>query len=94
MLGLILHQQHKDDDAKAALEKAAELAPDNFSALDKLVELDLAAKHYDAASERSNNCFRRIANTAAPHFLEAKIYSAQARRRTSPRAESALRESG
>ncbi|HST29293.1 MAG TPA: tetratricopeptide repeat protein [Chthoniobacterales bacterium] len=92
MLGLILHQQKKDDDARAALEKAAELAPDDFNALDKLVELDLLTKRYDAATARVQEVLRKNPNTAPAHFLEAKVYIGHGAQGDLPRAESALRK--
>jgi len=92
MLGLILHQQQKDDEARTALEKAAELAPDNFNFLDKLVELDLAAKRYDSAKERVQTLAQKNPNAAAPYFLEAKIYSSSGPQQDLSRAESSLRK--
>src|SRR5207237_9238333 len=52
LLGVILQQQNKVTEAREALEKAAQLAPDNPSSLQQLVELDIASKNYPAGHRR------------------------------------------
>ena len=51
-LGLTLRQAKRNDEARQAFEKAAQLAPDNLWPVDQLVELDLLDKHFDAARQR------------------------------------------
>ena len=46
-LGLTFRQAKRNDEARQAFEKAAELAPDNLWLVDQLVELDLLDKHFD-----------------------------------------------
>src|SRR5207248_5142344 len=89
-LGLSLRQQKKNNEARQAFEKSAELAPDNFNPIDQLVEMDLADKRYDAATQRVEQQLSKHPDIAASHFLEAKIYIAHATQRDADRAEAAL----
>ena len=49
-LGLTLRQAKRNDEARQAFEKAAELAPDSLWPVDQLVELDLLDKHFDCCA--------------------------------------------
>src|SRR2546428_626400 len=89
-LGLTLRQQKKDDEARQAFAKSSELAPDNFNPVDQLVQMDLADKHYDAATKRVEEQLTKHPDAAASHFLEGKIYVAHAGPRDFERAEAAL----
>src|SRR4029077_18183689 len=44
VLGLIFRQAKRNDEARQAFEKAAQLAPDNLGLIDQLVDLDLMNK--------------------------------------------------
>src|SRR5206468_5096824 len=50
--GLIYLQQNKKGEARKALEKALDIAPDYIPGIEQLVELDLADKQYDTALQR------------------------------------------
>src|SRR6266568_1676922 len=52
LLGVILQQQNKVTEAREALEKAEQLAPDNPSSFEHLVDLDIAGKSYPAGHRR------------------------------------------
>ncbi len=76
-LGLTLRQARRNDEARQAFEKAAELAPDNLWLVDQLVELDLLDKHFDSARQRIRRQFQKTPDLPAPHFLEGKILIAE-----------------
>ena len=88
-LGLVLRLQRKNKEARAAFEKAAEIAQHNLGAVDELVQLDLLDRNYESASQRVEAA--RKENPTAPDVfvMEAKIYSAQ---RDWGHAEEALRK--
>jgi tetratricopeptide (TPR) repeat protein len=77
LTGIILRQQQKNDEARRAFEKAAELAPDSPAAPDQLVEMDIADNRYDLAMDRVQQQFHNKADTPVAHFMEAKVYAAQ-----------------
>jgi len=76
-LGLTLRQAKRNDEARQAFEKAAELAPDNLWPVDQLVELDLLEKHFDAAQQRIDRHFQKTPDSPAAHFFKGKILVAQ-----------------
>jgi len=76
-LGLTLRQAKRNDEARQAFEKAAELAPDNLWLVDQLVELDLLDKHFDSARQRIQRHFQKTPDSPAAHFLEGKILTAE-----------------
>ncbi len=76
-LGLTLRQAKRNDEARQAFEKAAELAPDNLWPVDQLVELDLLEKHFDAAQQRIDRHFQKTPDSAAAHFFKGKILVAE-----------------
>ena len=78
-LGLILRQAKRNDEARQAFEKAAELAPDNVWLVDQLVELDVLDKHFDSARQRIRRQFQKTPDSPAAHCLEGKILVAEAR---------------
>ena len=92
LLGLILRQQKKGEEARQAFEKASELAPDNLSPINQLVEMDLDDKRYDAATQRVEQLLQKNPEAAGAHFLKAKIYVAHAAQRDWVRAEEALQK--
>lgn len=77
-LGLILGQQNKNDEARLELEKAAELSPDNWRAIDPLLELDLMEARPAAALERVRQYLQRRPDDAGGHYMLGKIHAAQA----------------
>jgi tetratricopeptide (TPR) repeat protein len=76
-LGLTLRQAKRNDEARQAFEKAAELAPDNLWLVDQLVELDLLDKHFDSARQKIHRQFQKTPDAPAAHFLEGKILIAE-----------------
>jgi tetratricopeptide (TPR) repeat protein len=90
LLGVVLQQQKKSDEATKAFEKAAELEPDSPLAAEQLIEMDVASKKFDVAIGRVERQLQRNPNSAAAHFMEGQIYAAQG---DWGRAEAALRKS-
>ena len=76
-LGLTFREAKRNDEARQAFEKAAELAPDNLWLVDQLVELDLLDKHFDSARQRIRRQFQKNPDLPAPHFLEGKVLIAE-----------------
>src|SRR6266446_1988930 len=76
-LGLTLRQAKKNDEARRAFEKAAEIAPDNLFLIDQLVDLDLLDKHFDAVRQRIRRQFQKTPDSPAAHFFEGKILAAE-----------------
>src|SRR5207249_5292870 len=73
MLGLIYRQTKRNDEARQAFEKAAQLMPNNLFPIDELIELDLLDKHFDAARQRIRSQFQKTPDAPAAHFFEGKI---------------------
>ncbi len=76
-LGLTLRQAKRNDEARQAFEKAADLAPDSLWPVDQLVELDLSEEHFDAARQRIGRHFQKAPDSPGAHFFEAKILVAE-----------------
>ena len=76
-LGLTLRQAKRNDEARKAFEKAAELEPDALWPVDQLVEMDLLEKHFDAARQRLRAQFQKTPDSPAAHFFEGKILAAE-----------------
>jgi tetratricopeptide (TPR) repeat protein len=76
-LGLIFRQAKRNEEARQAFEKAAELAPDNLWLVDQLVELDLVDKHFDSARQRIHRQFQKTPDLPAAHCLEGKVLIAE-----------------
>ena len=76
-LGLTFRQAKRNDEARQAFEKAAQLAPDNLWLVDQLVELDLLDKHFDSARQRIQRQFQKTPDSPSAHFLGGKILTAE-----------------
>src|SRR2546430_6848996 len=74
VLGFILQQQNKVTEAREALEKAAQLAPDNPSSLQQLVDLDVASKNYAAGHRRVDEVLQKQPKSALGYYLRGKLY--------------------
>ncbi len=77
VLGVILRQQNKNAEARGEFEKSSELMPDNWLAIDHLVEIDIAEKNLADATPRVEAYVARKPNEAPGHYMLGKIYSAQ-----------------
>jgi tetratricopeptide (TPR) repeat protein len=77
-LGLVQMQQDKTEDARKSFEKVLELSPDNLSAVEQLVNLDLKAKDFSAATQRVQEQLKKHPDRAASFILEGRVRVAQA----------------
>ena len=87
LLGLILRQQNKIDEARKAFENAQRLAPENLLAFSQLVDLDIESRDFATALQRVQAELQKTPQSPAAHFLEGKVYAAQGQW---DRAEAAL----
>ena len=76
-LGLTFRQAKRNDEARQAFEKAAQLEPDNLVVINQLIELDVLDKHFDAARQRIARQFQKTPDAPAAHFWEGKILAAE-----------------
>ncbi len=76
-LGLTLCQTHRNDEARQAFEKAAQLSPNDLFPIDQLIDLDLFDKHFDAARQTIRSQFQKDPNLPAGHFWEGKVLAAE-----------------
>jgi tetratricopeptide (TPR) repeat protein len=74
LLGVVLQQQNKVTEAREALEKAAQLAPNNPSSLQQLVDLDIASKDYAGGHRRIDEVLQKQPNAAIGYYLRGKLY--------------------
>jgi tetratricopeptide (TPR) repeat protein len=74
LLGVILQQQNKITEAREALNKAAQLAPDNPSSLEQLIDLDIANKNYAAGHRRVDEVLQKQPTSAVAYYLRGKLY--------------------
>jgi Tfp pilus assembly protein PilF len=77
LMGGTFLQQTNNGEARKAFARVLELAPDNFTALEQLVNLDLKDKQYAAALQRVQSQLGKNPKLAAPLLLEAQIFLAQ-----------------
>jgi tetratricopeptide (TPR) repeat protein len=87
LMGATFLQQTNNGEARKAFTRALELAPDNFTVVEQLVDLDLMEKQYAAALALVQPQLENFPRLAAPHILEAQIFMAQD---DSPHAEASL----
>ena len=76
-LGMAELQQDKPDQARKSFEKVLELSPDNLMAIEQLINLDLKAKDYAAASRRAQEQLAKHPDSATAFVLEAKVRMAE-----------------
>lgn len=89
MLGLVQREQGQSEDARKSFEAALKLAPENFTAITQVLELDLTAKDFAAATARVNQQTEKQPNAAGTYLLKGKLFAAQ---KNWPEAEAALRK--
>ena len=87
LLGIILRNQNKIDEARKAFENAQRLAPENLLALSQLVDLDIENREFATALQRVHAQLQKTPRSPAAHFLEGKVFAAQ---RQWDRAETSL----
>src|SRR5438046_1595750 len=74
VLGVILKQQKKDDEARKAFEKSLELNPQNVVAIDQLTDLDLVAKAFSAIHQRANALLQKDPKSAPAYYIHGRSY--------------------
>jgi tetratricopeptide (TPR) repeat protein len=77
LAGSMLLGQGRQQDARQAFEKSAEISPDYLPAIERLVELDIAAQQYAPAMDRVQKLIDKDPKLAQPWALRGKIYLAQ-----------------
>jgi len=77
LMGNILLGQGHQQDARQAFEKSVEISPTYLPAIERLVDLDIAAKQYAPAMDRVQKVIDKDPKLAQPLGLRAKIYLAQ-----------------
>jgi tetratricopeptide (TPR) repeat protein len=87
LLGLILLQQNKFDEARKAFENAQRLAPENLLAFSQLVDLDIKSRDFARGLQRVHAQLQKTPQSPTADFLEGKLYAAQGQW---DRAEAAL----
>jgi tetratricopeptide (TPR) repeat protein len=87
LMGMTFLQQTNHDEARKAFTRALELAPDSFTAVEQLVDLDLMEKQYAAALQLVQPQLEKYPKLAGPKILQAQIFMAQG---DAPQAEAAL----
>lgn len=76
-LGLTFRRAKRNDEARQAFEKAADLAPGSLEPINELIGMDLADKRYADAMRRVEQAFQKKHDSAMVPFMEARIYAAQ-----------------
>jgi len=77
LTGTILLGQGQQQQARKAFEKSAEISPDYLPAIERLVDLDIAAKQYASAIGQVQKLIDKDPKLAQPWALRGKIYLAQ-----------------
>jgi putative PEP-CTERM system TPR-repeat lipoprotein len=76
-LARILLEQKQPAEARAALEKAVEIAPNFGPALSELVDFDLREKKFEAALARAQEQKAKNPTAGEPFYFEGKVFAAQ-----------------
>jgi tetratricopeptide (TPR) repeat protein len=76
-MGIVLAQQNQPGPARAAFEKAIELAPDYLPAIEQLVGLDIGENKFTAAIDRVKQLEAKDPKSPQPWLLYAKIHAAR-----------------
>ena len=87
LTGLIYVQQKNPEQARQAFTRSLTIAPDYLPAVEQLINLDLADKHYDKAMESVQREVAKNPSSPEPRLLEAMVYLA---RNNTNQAETAL----
>lgn len=73
LLGAMLSNQKKIDEARQAFEKAVAIDPANTVAVNQLVNLELQKKDFAAAHRRAQTLLEKQPNAAVAHLMEGRI---------------------
>jgi cytochrome c-type biogenesis protein CcmH/NrfG len=76
-MGAILAAQNQPLEARKALAKSAQIAPDFFPATERLIDLDLVDKQYAAALERVQKHIDKDPKAALAWAVRGRVYFAQ-----------------
>ena len=90
LVGVVLSRQGKRAEARSNFEKALQLTPGYFNAVQQLVNLDLGERQYAAARKRLENEIALKYSVPESYLLLANVFIAQ---KDAGQAEAALRES-
>jgi tetratricopeptide (TPR) repeat protein len=77
LMGSVLLAQGQQDEARKAFEQANGISPDYLPAVERLVDLDFAAKQYAPAMDRVQKLIDKEPKLAQPWGIRGKIYLAQ-----------------
>ena len=78
LLGLVYRKQNRINEARRAFEDAQRLGPANLLVVSQLIDLDIQTKDFDSALRKATEETKRMPGSPGAHFLEAKVYAAQA----------------
>jgi tetratricopeptide (TPR) repeat protein len=78
-LGMLLMQQDKLEEARTSFERAEELAPNSIAVAARLVEWDLMAGNFDAATNRAMRLREKNPEAATSHYLVATAFARQSK---------------
>ena len=78
LLGNLLVRQRRWAEARQAFEKCLELAPTYLTALERIVDVDVADKQYEPALARLRQQMEKNPKAPEPWLLVAKVHLAQA----------------
>jgi tetratricopeptide (TPR) repeat protein len=87
LMGMTFLQQTNHDEARKAFTQALALAPDSFTVVEQLADLDLMDKQYAAALQLVQPQLEKYPNLDGPKILQAQIFMAQG---DAPQSEAAL----
>jgi tetratricopeptide (TPR) repeat protein len=73
LMGLAYRQENKINEARSSFEAALKIAPDQFSAVEGLIGLDLQAKQPAAALSRAEYYIKKYPTKPLPYILKAKV---------------------
>ncbi|HHY86624.1 MAG TPA: tetratricopeptide repeat protein [Verrucomicrobia bacterium] len=76
-VGLIQQRQGNRAEARVSFEAALELAPNHWTSLEQLVEMDIADKRFSEAIERVESIAQKLPTAAEPYYLLGRIHVAQ-----------------
>lgn len=77
LLGVVRNQLQKPGDARQSFETVLTLMPGHEGAMAELIGLDLREKNPSAALERARSLVAKAPQSAAAHFLEARVLVAR-----------------